>query len=421
MDLFSALQTSVSGLQAQSYAISNISGNIANSQTTGFKRVDTSFVDLMSETTPKREVAGSVLAQSQLTNTIAGNVVSSTIPTNMSISGSGFFTVVQKTGDANGQSAFSGTNAYTRRGDFAQDKDGYLMNGAGGYLTGTNLDPITGQTTSTGLVNVGNATLPAQATTTIKYAANLPATPDTSATTTPPNSILGPSITAYTATGAPVTVNMRWSKDPSAGANSTSSSWTLSYDAGTNGTANWKAVDTKFTFDSTGKLTGPAAGSVSLGDPTIGGYTFAGLALDISGGLTQYADTTGAVTTNTLSQNGNNSGTLTSVAVGADGKINGTFSNGTVVAIATVGIAQFANPDGLRADSKGNYLQTADSGPPLAGLNDSTITGASNEQSNTDIATEFSKMIVTQQAYSANTRVMSTAQTMMSDLLNVIR
>jgi flagellar hook protein FlgE len=57
----------------------------------------------------------------------------------------------------------------------------------------------------------------------------------------------------------------------------------------------------------------------------------------------------------------------------------------------------------------------------MAGLNGSTITGASNEQSNTDIAAEFSKMIVTQQAYSANTRVMSTAQTMMSDLLNVIR
>ncbi|MGU3341803.1 flagellar hook protein FlgE [Methylobacterium mesophilicum] len=419
MDLFSALQTSVSGLQAQSYAISNISGNIANSQTTGYKRVDTSFVDLMSETTPKREVAGSVLAQSQLTNTIAGNVVSSTIPTNMSISGTGFFTVVQKTGDANGQSTFSGTNAYTRRGDFAQDKDGYLMNGAGGYLTGTNLDPITGQTTSTGLVNVGNATLPAQATTTIKYAANLPATPDTSATTVPPNSIIGPSITAYTATGAPVTVNMRWSKDASA--DPTTSSWTLSYDAGSNGTANWQPVATKFSFDSTGKLTSPATGSVDLGNPKIGGYTFTGLALDISGGLTQYADTTGAVTTNTLSQNGNNSGTLTSVAVGADGKINGTFSNGAVVPIATVGIAKFANPDGLRADSKGNYLQTADSGQPLAGLNDSTITGASNEQSNTDIATEFSKMIVTQQAYSANTRVMSTAQTMMSDLLNVIR
>ena len=181
MDLFSALQTSVSGLQAQSYAISNISGNIANSQTTGYKRIDTSFVDLMAETTPKREVAGSVLAQSQLTNTIAGNVVSSSVPTNMSISGTGFFTVVQKTGDANNSPTFSGANVYTRRGDFSQDKDGYLVNGAGGYLTGTNLDPTTGQVTSTGPVNIGNLTLPAQETKTITYSANLPATPTVSA------------------------------------------------------------------------------------------------------------------------------------------------------------------------------------------------------------------------------------------------
>ena len=424
MDLFTALQTSVSGLQAQSYAISNISGNIANSQTTGYKRVDTSFVDMMSETTPRREVAGSVLAQSQLTNTIAGNVIASSVPTNMSISGTGFFTVVQKTGDANGAATFSGTNAYTRRGDFAPTAEGYLMNGAGGYLTGNNLDPLTGQVTGSGPIVIGNPTLPAQPTTTITYSANLPATPTTSASTTPPNSIAGPSITAYTPSGAPVAINTRWSQTATS---ATGSTWKLSYDSGTSGNPTWTDVTPNFEFDATGKLTTPAATGtpptniVDLSGNTFSGYTFTNLKLDISGGLTQYADSTGAVTTSTLSQDGATSGTLTSVAVGTDGKINGTFSNGAVKTLATVGIAQFANPDGLKADSKGNYLQTADSGPPLTGLNGSTITGASIEQSNTDIATEFSKMIVTQQAYSANTRVMSTAQTMMSDLLNVIR
>lgn len=427
MDLFSALQTSVSGLQAQSYAISNISGNIANSQTTGYKRVDTSFVDLMTETTPKREVAGSVLAQSQLTNTIAGNVVSSSIPTNMSIAGTGFFTVVQKTGDANGSPTFSGTNAYTRRGDFAPTADGYLMNGAGGYLTGNMLDPQTGQVTGSGALKIGNPTLPAQETTTITYAGNLPATPTISATADPAGSIAGPSLTAYTSSGAPITVNMRWVQTPPT-TGATSTSWSLVYNDSATSTPNWTDSGTTFTFDSTGKLTSPAATTttpstttVNLNGKTISGYTFNNLTLDITGGLTQYADPSGAATTSTLSQNGNTSATLTSVAVGTDGKINGTFSNGSVVALATVGIAQFANPDGLKADTNGNYLQTADSGVPIAGLNGSTITGASLEQSNTDIASEFSKMIVTQQAYSANTRVMSTAQTMMSDLLNVIR
>jgi len=427
MDLFSALQTSVSGLQAQSYAISNISGNIANSQTTGYKRVDTSFVDLMTETTPKREVAGSVLAQSQLTNTIAGNVVSSSVPTNMSITGTGFFTVVQKTGDASGSPTFTGTNAYTRRGDFAPTADGYLMNGAGGYLTGTNLDPTTGQVKSTGPIVIGNPTLPAQPTTTITYAANLPATPTTSATADPANSIAGPSLTAYTDSGAPVTINTRWVQTTP---NSTGvdSVWSLKVDTGQTGTAKWADSGQTFTFDGTGKMTSPTASATNpnsitatLTNVLASGYTFPKLTLDLSGGLTQYADASGAATTNTLSQDGSTAGTLTSVAVGTDGKINGTFSNGAVKALANVGIAQFANPDGLKADTNGNYLQTADSGPPLAGLDGSTITGASLEQSNTDIATEFSKMIVTQQAYSANTRVMSTAQTMMSDLLNVIR
>lgn len=427
MDLFSALQKSVSGLQAQSYAISNISGNIANSQTTGYKRVDTSFVDMMSETTPKREVAGSVLAQSQLTNTIAGNVVSSSVPTNMSIDGTGFFTVVQKTGDANGAATFGGTNAYTRRGDFAQTADGYLMNGAGGYLTGNNLDPVSGQIKSTGPIIVGNPTLPAQPTTTISYSANLPATPTVSSTADPIGSIAGPSLTAYTDSGAPVTINTRWmQKTP----NSTGveSEWRLMIDTGGTGATKWADSGQAFNFDATGKMTKPTASATdpnsitaTLTSVTASGYTFPKLTLDLSGGLTQYANTTGGVTTNALSQDGSPSGTLTSVAVSTDGKINGTFSNGAVRALATVGIVQFANPDGLKADTNGNYLQTADSGAPLNGLSGSTITGASLEQSNTDIANEFSKMIVTQQAYSANTRVMSTAQTMMSDLLNVIR
>lgn len=448
MDLFSALQTSVSGLQAQSYAISNISGNIANSQTTGFKRVDTSFVDLMNEAAPKRETSGSVLAQSQLTNTLAGNVVATSVPTNMAISGTGFFTVVQKTGDANGASTLGGTTMYTRRGDFSQDKDGYLVNGAGGYLTGTNLDPQTGQVTSTGPVQIGNVSLPAQATTTITYAANLPATPATAnyattkddtfdgaagASVTSANaadfvskSIAGPSVTVYTATGAPLTLSTRWAKmedaDPTAG---TQAKWNLFYasDPTVSATATgWQNVGTDFTFDSTGKMLTPTTNPVPLGAVTIGDYTFPKVGLSIgTGDLTQYSDSAGAVTTNKLTQDGNSAGTLTSVAVGSDGKINGTFSNGTVAAVATVGIAQFANPDGLKGDTSGNYLQTVDSGPPLSGLDGSTLSGASIEQSNTDIATEFSKMIVTQQAYSANTRVMSTAQTMMSDLLNVIR
>ncbi|PJI55949.1 flagellar biosynthesis protein FlgE [Methylobacterium radiotolerans] len=457
MDLFRALQTSVSGLQAQSYAISNISGNIANSQTTGYKRVDTSFVDMVTESAPKREVAGSVLAQSQLTNSIAGNIISTTIPTNMAINGTGFFTVMHKTGDANSQPTFDKTPLYTRRGDFAQDKDGYLVNGSGAYLSGTTTNPTTGETT-TGPIKIGNYALKAQATTTIDYGGNLPATPTVTAkdshlynpstaslkvTTTDGsvtpnlatasatdvsdltnNSILGPQLTMYTETGSPVTLSTRWAKvqdaDP---ANKKDAVWNLFYQSDTISTPSvWANVGMGVTFDSSGQMKQPATGVIPIAPLTVNGTSFGSVNVNLGkNGLTQYADATGAATTSNLDQNGSAAGTLTSVSMGVDGKINGAFSNGSIVPIATVGIAQFKNPDGLKANSDGNYLQTAESGKPDAGLNGSTITGSSIEQSNTDIASEFSKMIVTQQAYSANTRVMSTAQTMMSDLLNVIR
>ncbi|GJE39876.1 flagellar hook protein FlgE [Methylobacterium persicinum] len=463
MDIFSALQTSVSGLQAQSYAISNISGNIANSQTTGYKRVDTSFIDLMAEQPAKRAVAGTVLAQAQLTNTIQGNVVSSQVATNMAINGQGFFTVVQKIGDANGQPTFGSQTLFTRRGDFSPDKDGYLVNGAGDYLQGQNIDAATGQATSTGLVKIANSTLPAKATATINYTANLPATPTTTnsqttgsdlyvpadpnsvvtptSTGTPTqvavgdasnfvnNSIAGPAVTAYTASGAPVTVTTRWAKiqdiNTTATPPVTSSVWNLYYQSDTTASATksaWTNVGSAFTFDTAGQLTNPTTGTLAIPNLTVSGTNLGTVNLTYgTTGLTQYADSTGAATTNSLTQDGYTSGTLASVAVTSDGKINGTYTNGSVVPVATVGFARFTNPDGLKADTNGHYAQTVDSGSPLAGLASTTLVGESNEQSNTDIASEFSKMIVTQQAYSANTRVMSTAQTMMSDLLNVIR
>ncbi|MFL5313580.1 MAG: flagellar hook-basal body complex protein, partial [Microvirga sp.] len=85
MGIFGAMTTAVSGLRAQSYALENISGNIANSQTTGFKRLDTSFVDLIPELPYRHELAGSVTAFSRLTNTIQGDLQSTGIPTNMAL------------------------------------------------------------------------------------------------------------------------------------------------------------------------------------------------------------------------------------------------------------------------------------------------------------------------------------------------
>jgi flagellar hook protein FlgE len=465
MDIFSALQTSVSGLKAQSYAISNISGNIANSQTTGFKRIDTSFEDLIAENSRTREVAGTVLAQSQLTNTLQGNITATNVATNMALRGDGFFVVQQRTGDANNQATFTGQNLYTRRGDFTLDKSGYLVNGAGSYLQGQNIDPATGQVGASGAIQITNTTLAAKRSATITYGANLPSTPktnasasstsalyapagtttlvtstdgsnttgqkvaaDTTTTTTASDfidhSIAGPTLTLYTDNGAPVTLTTRWAKIQDATA-ATPAVWNLFYASDTtvaNNKSDWINAGTGVTFDAAGQLLQPSSGSLPLTDLTVNGTNLGTvkLAFDKTT-LTQYASTAGAATTNALSQDGFAAGTLNDIAVSETGQILGTFSNGSVKALANIGIARFANPDALKVESGGNFAQTSESGTALAGLGGSIVVGSNIEQSNTDIADEFSKMIVTQQAYSANTRVMSTAQQMMSDLLNVIR
>ena len=458
MDVFSALQTAVSGLRAQAFSLDNISGNIANSQTTGYKRIDTSFVDLIAEQDARHQVSGSVAAYSELTNTIQGNLTSTGVSTNMALNGSGFFVVQKKTTDAAGASTFSAQNLYTRRGDFAPDKDGYLVNGAGAYLTGASLDPATGQTLSTGPIQISNAILPAKATTAITYSANLPKVPTTTnsastgglltafsdgtdarvtsgtgtgsvaqanAQTFIDSSVAGPSLTVYTASGSPVSVQTRWAKVANADATAgTSDTWNLFYadKASVSGNqTSWTNVGQAFTFSASGQMTSPSGSTVPITGLTVDGVSVGNLTLDLSGGLTQYASSGGTVTTNALKQNGYASGTLSSVEVGENGIISGTYSNGSVLDLARVDVVQFVNADGLKPDSLGNYQQTVASGEPIAGLKDTTVVGANVEQSNTDIAAEFSKMIVTQQAYSANTRVMSTAQTMISDLLNVIR
>ena len=120
-------------MRAQSYALENVSGNIANSQTTAFKRIDTSFVDLIPDEQPSKQLAGNVTANSRSTNTVQGDIQSASIGTFMAINGDGFFVVQKPSSFVDNRPVFDGIDNYTRRGDFQPDKNGYLVNGAG-YL-----------------------------------------------------------------------------------------------------------------------------------------------------------------------------------------------------------------------------------------------------------------------------------------------
>ena len=141
MGIFGALTTAVGGLQAESFALENVAGNIANSQTTAFKRVDTSFSDLVSDSTVGQQKAGGVLAMSRSTNTVQGDIQSASVDTFMAINGQGYFVVQKPSGFPDGSPVFAGNDLYTRRGDFQLDKDGYLVNSAGYYLECILIDP----------------------------------------------------------------------------------------------------------------------------------------------------------------------------------------------------------------------------------------------------------------------------------------
>jgi flagellar hook protein FlgE len=161
MGSFDALSSAISGLEAQSFALQNISGNIANSQTTAYKTTDTSFQDLLASQFTGLDASDGVQPLSA-SNTKQGTIQNSTTGTFMAINGDGYFTVERPTStDASGQPSFAGSSpAYTRRGDFQPDANGYLVNGAGNYLMGTPASSTGAAGGTPQLLQFNSATLP---------------------------------------------------------------------------------------------------------------------------------------------------------------------------------------------------------------------------------------------------------------------
>jgi flagellar hook protein FlgE len=165
----------------------------------------------------------------------------------------------------------------------------------------------------------------------------------------------------------------------------------------------------------------PPANSMTLANVTVNGQVLGNVAVIFgANGLTQFSSTSGTVGMNLLNQNGSAAGQLQSIAVDDQSRIVGTYSNGRTVPLAQVSLASFNGQNSLKQLDGGAYMATADSGPPLLNAT-GKIVGSSLEASNADIADEFSKLIVTQQAYSANTKIITTVNQMSQDLLNVIR
>lgn len=453
MGIYSAISTSVSGLRAQSFALEQISGNIANSQTTGYKRTEANFVDLIPDAAPSRQVAGGVLASSRSTNTVQGDIQAADIDTYVAVDGDGYFIISEKIGETDGTPLFSGTDMYTRRGDFTLDKHGYLVNGAGYYLQGLDVDATTGNISGSvpSPIKVSNDFLDAEATTEITYRANLPAYPlTTNADPATPDSelldatnyvdsdprasgdgyvsandettfltetIAGGAITAYDAAGASTNVQFRWAK-----IDNTVDTWNLYYleDSAATGTgAMWRNVGTDYTFGSNSQLT--SASSLTITGLSVDGISLGNINLKHgSGGMTQFADPNGAARVTELNQDGYPAGELVSVSISDTGRVTSFYSNSRSLELAEVVLANFNADDALRKVDGGAFLETTESGAPILGSGGSII-GAALESSNTDIADEFSKLIITQQAYTANSRVITTSDEMLQEALNIVR
>jgi flagellar hook protein FlgE len=233
-------------------------------------------------------------------------------------------------------------------------------------------------------------------------------------------SISGGSITAYDSEGNPVNVSFRWAQTSSGGG---TSSWQLFYESNTaaTGTASqWTNVGTTFNFNSSGEMS-PAISGLTLANLSVNGDSLGNVQLQFgNNGLTQFANSSGTTQVSQLQQNGFASGELQSISVDTQNRVVGTFSNGQTIPLAQVTLATFNGANSLQALSGQAYAATPESGQPNYSST-GTIEGSSLEGSNVDIATQFSQLIVAQQAYSANARVMTTSDQMIQSLLQVIQ
>jgi len=464
MGIFSAINTAITGMNAQSTALEHISANIANSKTTGYKRTETSFSELVQESYPTSQALGVTKVISRATNDIQGQIENSDTTTHFAVNGDGYFIVSQQQSSVDGKPVFGNDNLYTRRGDFELDTNGYLVNSSGYFLRGLALNPDTGNQSGSvpDLIQISGDFLPAKPTTEIKYTLNLPSQPRTAAQDANiPNSellntasfaqnptiagtgivtgadsqdfinqsISGGSVTTYNATGIPINLEIRWAKTDSAQyvgetdpTVTHSDKWEMFYlnDTTATGTAPaWTNTGKEYAFGADGKLS-PAINSIVLSNVAVNGVDLGNVTIDHSNGtVSQYASTSGTART-FVEQNGYAAGEFLAVNLTEDGRINANYSNGRAIPIAAVSLASFASDSNLAKTDGGAFRQTTASGAPTIN-NLAGIVGNALESSNTDIADEFSKLIVTQQAYSANTRIVSTGDKMMQETLNMVR
>jgi flagellar hook protein FlgE len=395
--------TPLSGLTSAQQQLQSVSNNLANIDTDGYKDQTLTFSDIFAQAGVTNgsgdplQTGSGVTVSSTTSNFTEGNLNATNIASNMAISGNGFFI----TQGANG------TQDYTRSGDFTTNNAGQLITPSGQLLLGyPAVNGVVSSLATLQPLQVGSVTSPAVASTTVGITANL------NSGTAVGDSAASSSLSVYDALGSPHTLSISYTK-------TAANTWTYAVTVPsadiTGGVGTTTTVGSgTLNFDGSGQLTSTTAvvpiSIPNLADGATSPLTIAGpFGTAANPTITQTAAASGTSATST---DGLASGTLTTFTVQPDGTIEGSFTNGPTLALGQVAVASFANTQGLVSIGNNNYQPTAASGGAVIGVAGTggrgTVVGGNVEQSNVDIATEFAKLIVAQQAYSANAKSITT-------------
>jgi flagellar hook protein FlgE len=435
MSLYGALNVGVAGLDANSQALSIASSNIANVNTVGYKTSSANFSTLLASAIGGGDNEQSVTASASQNVTTQGNITTAASPTDLAISGNGFF-VVSQTPATSGSSQDA---LYTRAGDFSPDSNGNLVNSSGYYLMGWPLDSTdalpTDRTDMTA-VNVSNLSGKAEATTNVSLQANLQSSTAAVTSYTPGDMTSGAvtpdfqrTINVYDSQGGTQPLQVSYVKT---GANTWS--YEVSYQGNASNITGTNPIATgTMSFNTDGTLANAdtsaatPTGSINVNIPwsAASGLTSQPITLNMgtvgsSNGVTQF-DSASTLTNSTV--DGALFGSLSGVTIDQSGFVTANFSNGLSQKIYQLPLATFTNPDGLQATNGNAYQASASSG--VATVSEASTGGAgaiqssSLEASTVDLATEFTNLITTQRAYEASTRIITTASDMLDQLLQM--
>ncbi len=427
----------VSGLRAHQTRMDVIGNNVANVNTVGFKSGRVTFQEIFSQTlkgasSPDSATGrgGSNPMQIGLglgvgavdTITTRGSLQRTDNPTDMAIEGDGFF--ICKGGSAD-------TFKFTRAGNFTIDKLGNLVTGSGLNVYGWQKLKTDGSGEFDAEVPIepinlytddyrNKRIISAKATSSAKLAGNLDASmvEDNSATPAPENTFTVP-MTIYDKLGNDYKINVVFNKEEVA--SSTETIWTWTIDTGAEIGSGATAATGTITFDEEGIITDGELPDLVEFTPVDAGTDMFEVQLDFSK-LTSFAADNSV---KPQSVDGYTSGSLVTFSVGSDGVLTGIYDNGQQQSLGLMAISGFENPAGLQKVGDNMYIPTTNSGDYKAVKAGSNGVGTLNpgtlEMSNVDLSKEFTEMIITQRGFQANSRIITTSDEMLQELVNLKR